>query len=48
MEKREVYKRTTTIPILVRNHKNGMVVIAGGMLARKNLDYHDDEDEDEE
>ena len=48
LEKREIYKRTTTIPILVRNHKNGMVVIAGGMLARKNLDYHDDTDEDEE
>jgi hypothetical protein len=44
-EKREVYKRTSTIPILVRNHKNGTVVIAGGALARKHLDYHDDDEE---
>jgi hypothetical protein len=48
LEKREVYKRTTTIPILVRNNKNGMVVIAGGERAHKNLDYYSDEDENEE
>jgi hypothetical protein len=47
LEKREVYKRTGTIPILVRNQKNGTVVIAGGALARKNLDYHNNEDDEE-
>ncbi len=46
LEKREVYKRTATIPILVRNQKNGTVIVAGGALARKNLDYHNNEDED--
>ncbi|MCF6176194.1 MAG: hypothetical protein L3J71_10555 [Victivallaceae bacterium] len=44
LEKREVYKRTSTIPMLVRNHKNGIVVVAGGALARKHLDYRDDEE----
>lgn len=46
LEKREIYKRTATIPILVRNQKNGIVIVAGGALARKNLDYYSDEDED--
>lgn len=42
MEKHEVYKRTATIPMLVRNQKNGTVIIAGGTRAHKNIDYYED------
>ncbi len=42
LEKHEVYRRSDTIPMLIRNQKNGTVIIAGGVRARKNLDYNEE------
>jgi hypothetical protein len=41
LERREVYKRTKTIPTLIRDPQNGKVYVAGGEVARKKLDYRD-------
>jgi hypothetical protein len=43
VEKREVYKKTSTIPALIRDEK-GNIFIAGGDVAKKGVDY-DDKDE---
>jgi len=41
-EKRMVYRKTTTVPTLVRNAKTGEVIIAGGQEARAGIDYQDE------
>ncbi|QSH41946.1 hypothetical protein P0136_05410 [Lentisphaerota bacterium ZTH] len=41
LESREVYKRTDTIPTLIRDPKTGKVYVAGGEKAIKKLDYED-------
>jgi hypothetical protein len=44
VEARDVYKRTTTLPMLVRNVESGTVLVAGGERARKKLDYNESDD----
>ncbi|MCP3965447.1 MAG: hypothetical protein GY750_06610 [Lentisphaerae bacterium] len=41
LEKQQVYKRTKTIPILIRDPRTGKVYVAGGEKALKKLDYQD-------
>ena len=45
LEKREVYKKTTTIPTLVNDPKNGSIILAGGELAKQGVDYKDSTEE---
>lgn len=40
LEKREVYKKTKTIPALIRDAK-GNIIVAGGEIAKKGVDYED-------
>ena len=45
IEKREVYKKTSTIPTLVNDPKTGGVILAGGELGKRGVDYQDDTQE---
>jgi hypothetical protein len=45
LEKREVYKKTNTIPSLVTDPKNGSIILAGGELAKEGADYKDNTEE---
>lgn len=45
LEKREVFKKTTTIPTLVNDPKNGSIILAGGELAKQGVDYKDSTEE---
>ncbi len=45
LEKREVYKKTNTIPTLVTDPKNGSIILAGGELAKQGVDYKDSTEE---
>jgi len=45
LEKREVYKKTNTIPTLVNDPKNGSIILAGGELAKQGVDYKDNTEE---
>jgi len=45
LEKREVYKKTNTIPSLVTDPKNGSIILAGGELAKQGVDYKDSTEE---
>ncbi len=40
LEQREVFKRSTTIPTLVRDPESGKVQVAGGEKAKENVDYY--------
>ncbi|MHB9139864.1 MAG: hypothetical protein ACYC4Q_10730 [Victivallaceae bacterium] len=42
VEKQEIYKKTTTIPTLVNDPKTGGVILAGGELGKRGVDYQDD------
>jgi hypothetical protein len=42
VEKQEVYKKTTTIPTLVNDPKTGGIILAGGELGKRGVDYQDD------
>ncbi|OGV53917.1 MAG: hypothetical protein A2X49_15685 [Lentisphaerae bacterium GWF2_52_8] len=44
LEEKEVYFKTDTSPILVRNAEDGTLIVAGGRKARKDLDYQEVED----
>ena len=44
LEKRQVYLRTTTTPYLVNNPSNGSVIIDGGRVALKDVDYEEIKD----
>jgi hypothetical protein len=45
LEKREVYKKTNTIPSLVNDPKTGSIILAGGELAKLGVDYKDNTEE---
>jgi hypothetical protein len=42
VEKQEIYKKTTTIPTLVNDPKTGGIILAGGELGKRGVDYQDD------
>lgn len=44
LEKRQVYLRTTTTPFLVSNPSDGSVIIDGGRIATKDVDYEEIKD----
>ena len=44
LEKRQVYMRTTTKPLLVVHPKNGSVIVDGGRVAVKDTDYEEIKD----
>ena len=44
LEKRQVYMRTTTKPLLVVNPTNGSVIVDGGRVAVKDTDYEEIKD----
>ena len=44
LEKRQVYLRTTTTPFLITNPSNGSVLVDGGRIAMKDIDYEEIKD----
>jgi hypothetical protein len=42
LEKKVVYKKSITLPTLVRNDETGAVMVSGGKEAKKDFDYKDD------
>ena len=44
LEKRDIYMKTNTTPTLVADKKDGAVMIVGGRVARKDLDYDEFKD----